>query len=183
MPNNSSGLFPFKAYVSENHGNCSKGKWEYFTQPAGKYFTFCNDYYWLSTWLHLEWTTIQNLRAHLWFRSWGWKTQVSDLDLCMEILRHSGHEKLRPGKVVQAFNPRRLRQGDFWVPSHPGTKKIPNPGMVLHFFNLSYTFCWRPTQGHWKKKDSLFSCLHLLDSTSLKPTSTENQQRQLALWD
>jgi hypothetical protein len=27
----------------------------------------------------------------------GWKTQVSDLDLGMEILRHRGYEKLRPG--------------------------------------------------------------------------------------
>lgn len=40
--------------------------------------------------------TLQNWRVHLWSRSWDWKTESSDLDLGMEILRHSGHEKLRP---------------------------------------------------------------------------------------
>jgi hypothetical protein len=30
----------------------------------------------------------------------------------MEILRHSGHEKLRTGKIVHTVNPRRLRQAD-----------------------------------------------------------------------
>jgi hypothetical protein len=30
----------------------------------------------------------------------------------VEILRHSGHRSLGPVKVVHAFNPRRLRQGD-----------------------------------------------------------------------
>jgi hypothetical protein len=59
----------------------------------------CNGYSWLSSWLYLEWTTIQNWRAHLWSISWGWKTQVSHLDLGMEILRHSVHEKLRPRQV------------------------------------------------------------------------------------
>ena len=49
---------------------------------------------WLSTWLHLEWTTTQKWRAHLWSRSWGWKTQAADPYLDMEILRHSGYEKL-----------------------------------------------------------------------------------------
>ena len=53
-------------------------------------------YSWLSPWLNLEWTTIQKWRVHLWSRSWGWKTQTSDSELDMEILRHSGHEKLRP---------------------------------------------------------------------------------------
>ena len=30
---------------------------------------YCNGYSWLSTWLYLEWATIQNWRAHLWSRS------------------------------------------------------------------------------------------------------------------
>jgi hypothetical protein len=34
--------------------------------------------------------------------------------------------------------------------------------MVIHTFNLGHSFCWRPTQGHWKKEDSFFfNCLHL----------------------
>jgi hypothetical protein len=37
---------------------------------------------------------------------------ISDLDLGMEILRHSGLKSLGPGTVVHPFNPRRLRQGD-----------------------------------------------------------------------
>jgi hypothetical protein len=63
----------------------------------------CDGYYWLSTWLYLEWSTIQNGRTHLWSRFWGWKTQVSDLDPGMEILRHSSHEKLRPRQGNTCF--------------------------------------------------------------------------------
>jgi hypothetical protein len=54
-------------------------------------------------------------------------------------------ESLGPGKVVQVFNPRRLRQGDSWVQGHSGTKQVPDPGVVVHIFNLDHTFCWRPT--------------------------------------
>ena len=35
-----------------------------------------------------------------------------DLDIDMNILRYGGHEQLRFIWVVQAFNPRRLRQAD-----------------------------------------------------------------------
>ena len=52
----------------------------------------CNGYSWLSIWLYLEWTTIQNWKAHLWSRSWDWEIHVSDQDPGMEILRHSGYE-------------------------------------------------------------------------------------------
>jgi hypothetical protein len=41
-----------------------------------------------------------------------WEDTVSDLELGMEILRHSGYERLGPGKVVHALNPTRLRQED-----------------------------------------------------------------------
>ena len=73
-----------------------------------------------------------------------WKTQVSDLDLGMEILRHSGYEKLRFRQGVHAFNPGSPRQEDLCVQGQPGTKQVPDPGMVVHTFNLGHTFCWRP---------------------------------------
>ena len=28
---------------------------------------------------------------------------------------------------------------------NPETEQVPNSGMVVHTFNLGYTFCWRPT--------------------------------------
>jgi hypothetical protein len=52
---------------------------------------YCSGYSWLSTWLYLEWTTIQNWKAHQWPLSGGWEIEISDLDLGMEILRHSGY--------------------------------------------------------------------------------------------
>jgi hypothetical protein len=51
----------------------------------------CSAYSWLSTWLYLEWTTIQNWKAHQWPFSGGLEIEDSDLDLGMEILRHSGY--------------------------------------------------------------------------------------------
>jgi hypothetical protein len=33
---------------------------------------------------------------------------------------------LGPGKVVQAFNPRRQRQADIQVQGQPGTEQVPN---------------------------------------------------------
>ena len=57
--------------------------------------------------------------------------QISDLDLVMEILKHSGYE-------FQKIKTRRyLEQG---VQDHSGIK-----GMDAHAFNLSHTLCWRPT--------------------------------------
>jgi hypothetical protein len=43
------------------------------------------------------------------------KMQISDLDLDMEILSYTGPVKVvyGPGKVVHAFNHKRLRQGGF----------------------------------------------------------------------
>jgi hypothetical protein len=87
------------------------------------------------------------------WRSWGIVTMKS----------------LGSGKVVHTFNPSKLRQRDLWVQGQPGTKQVPDPGVVAHTFNLGHTFCWRSTRGHWKKEDSiLLVCLHLLASTSVK---------------
>jgi hypothetical protein len=61
---------------------------------------------WLSTWLHLEWTTTQKWRAHFWSRSWATVAMKS----------------LGPGKVVQTFNPRRQRQADLFS-SRPSWEK------------------------------------------------------------
>jgi hypothetical protein len=63
------------------------------------------------------------------WRSWGMVTMKS----------------LGPDKVGQIFNSRRLRQGDLWVQGQPGTKQVPDPGVVVHIFNLGHTFCWRST--------------------------------------
>jgi hypothetical protein len=54
-------------------------------------------------------------------------------------------KSLGPGKVVHAFNPRRLRQGDLWVQGQPGAKQVPDPELVIHTFNLDHTFCRRST--------------------------------------
>ena len=91
----------------------------------------CDGYSWLLTWRHLEWPTIQKWRAqHLWsIGTWGIVAMKS----------------LGPGKVVQAFNPKRLRQGDPWVQGQPGTKKVKDLGVVIHTFNLGQTFYWKPT--------------------------------------
>ena len=48
---------------------------------------------------------------------------------------------LAPGKVVHTFNSRRLKQVYLWVQGQFGTKQVPDPGMVVHIFNLSHTFC------------------------------------------
>ena len=66
-------------------------------------------------------------------------------------------KSLGPGKVVQAFNPGRRRQGDLCAQGQPWTSKF-----QIQAFNLSYTFHWRPIERHWKKEDSLFfTCLQL----------------------
>lgn len=117
-----------------------------------QWFDDCDDSSWLSAWLHLDWATIQKWMVYLWSRSGDGETQAPGLDLDMgwhrlliQILRHSGHGKLRPGKVVQAFNPGTLGQADLWVQGQPETEQVQNPGMVAHIFNLDHTFCWRPT--------------------------------------
>jgi hypothetical protein len=34
-------------------------------------------------------------------------------DLGIEIFRHCSHKNLGPGNIIQDFNPKRLRQGNF----------------------------------------------------------------------
>jgi hypothetical protein len=143
----------------------------------------CNGYPWLSTWLCLEWIK-SRIRGHTCDPDIDQKTQVSDLELGKKILRHSGHESLGPGKVVCAFNPRRLRQGDLWFQSQPGTKQVPDPGVVVHTFNLATPSAWglHKDIGIWK----IHSCpiaftyflVHLMEATS-----TEDQLKQLASLD
>ena len=102
------------------------------------------------------------------WRSWGIVTMKS----------------LGSGKVVHTFNPSKLRQRDLWVQGQPGTKQVPDPGVVAHTFNLGHTFCWRHTKGHWQKEGLLFfaACIYL-PTHLLESTSTEDQLKQLALWD
>jgi hypothetical protein len=45
--------------------------------------TICSGYFWLSTWLYLEWTTVQIWKAHQWPLSGRLEIEVSDLDLGM----------------------------------------------------------------------------------------------------
>jgi hypothetical protein len=56
-----------------------------------------------------------------------WRLGVSDLDLGMQILSHSGYEfqKIKTGRSLS---------------SRPPVIK----DMVVHIFNLGYTVCWRP---------------------------------------
>ena len=56
--------------------------------------------------------------------------------------------------------------------------------MVEHNFNLGHSFCWRPTQGLWRRKtrSSLPACTYL-PAPLLESTSTEDQLKQLASWD
>jgi hypothetical protein len=82
------------------------------------------------------WNELQSRsKAHQWPLSGGLKIEGSDLDLGMEILRHSGYGF----QNIKSLSSR-----------SSGIK-----GVVEHTFNLGYTFCWRQYQGHWKKGVSL----------------------------
>jgi hypothetical protein len=84
----------------------------------------CSDNSWLSTWLYLEWTTIQNWKALLWALSGCWEILVSDLNLGMEIIRHSGY-KFQKIKTERSLSSR-----------SSGIK-----GVEVNTFTLSHTFC------------------------------------------
>jgi hypothetical protein len=93
-------------------------------------------------------------------------------------------KSLDPDKVVHAFNPRRLRQGDLRVQGQPGTKQVPDPGVVVHTL-----LCATPSAGGLHK-DSGRSNVHssstacaYMPAHLLEPTSTEDQLKQLASWD
>jgi hypothetical protein len=100
----------------------------------------CSGYYWLSTWPYLEWTTIQNWKAHQWPLSWGLEIEVFDLDLGMEILKHSGYGFQK----IKSLNSRSSRIKG-----------------VEHTFNLGYTFCWRQYKdiGRRESRSCSFACL------------------------
>jgi hypothetical protein len=93
-------------------------------------------------------------------------------------------KSLGPGKVVHTFNPRRLRQGDLWVQGQPGSKQVPDPGVVVH------TLIWAtPSAGDLykairrrKSHSSLPACTYL-PAHLLEPASTEDRVKQLASWD
>lgn len=121
-------------------------------------------------------------QSHLWSRSW--KTEASDLDSDVEILRHSGHENLKPrqGRTHPTLIPREWGKR-IWVQGPPGTKQGPDLGRVVHTFNLSHTFCERSIYGHWKKWDSLFDCLNLHSSHLLMSTSSGFQFIQKIKWN
>jgi hypothetical protein len=74
---------------------------------------------------------------------WRLGDEVFDLDLGMEILRHSG------------YGFRRLKQGDLRVQGHLGLK------VWGRTFNLGYTFCWRPYKdiGRRESCSRSFTCL------------------------
>ena len=89
---------------------------------------------------------IWNGRAHLWSRSWVWKAGRNRFLTWILAWRSWGivaMKNLGPGKVVHAFNPRRLKLLNLQVQGQPGTKQVPDPGMVVQAFNLGHTFCWR----------------------------------------
>jgi hypothetical protein len=89
-------------------------------------------------------------------------------------------KNLGPGKVIHAFNPRRLRQADLWIQGQPGTKQVPDPDVVLHTFNLGHTFCWRPIQGYGRRKaHSSLTAYTYLSAHLLESTSTEDHLQQL----
>jgi len=134
---------------------------ELLTLYKVRWYSCCSAHSWLSTWLYLEWTTIQNWKAHLWSWSWGWEIQVSDLDLSMKVLRHSGCES-QATKARRSPSSRSSR-----------TKQVPDPGLVVHTFNLGHTFFWRPTYGHWKKDDAIFfDCLPCRTESLLDPRTS-----------
>ena len=92
------------------------------------------------------------------WRSWGRVTTIS-LGQC---------------KVVYVFNPRRLSQWDLWVQGQPGTKQVPDPGMVVHTFNLGATSSagdllkdLRRRKTHFSLPACTYLPAHLLESTSV----------------
>jgi hypothetical protein len=123
-------------------------------------------WFWFTTWLQLEWITIQKWRAHLW-----------------------SMKSLGPGKVVQAFNPRRWRQADLWVQSQAGTEQLPSKEQFKSRHSGTQSGPYLLLGNRKKKASFFFACLHLLASTSVGtyffriPAYTEDQLKQLASWD
>jgi hypothetical protein len=74
----------------------------------------------------------------------AWEIKVSDLDLDMEILMHCGYgfQKIKTGRS-------------------PSSRSSGIKGVVVHIFNLGYTFCWRLYKdvGRRKAHSLSFACL------------------------
>jgi hypothetical protein len=67
--------------------------------------------------------------------------EVSDLDLGMEILRHSGY--------------------GFQKIKSPSSRSSGIKGVVEHTFNLGYTFCWTLEEGSLALAPSPACCVRL----------------------
>jgi hypothetical protein len=72
---------------------------------------------------------------------WRLEIEVSDLDLGMEILRHSGY--------------------GFQKIKSPSSRSAGIKGVFHHTFNLGYTFCWRQYKdiGRRESRSSSLACL------------------------
>ena len=70
--------------------------------------------------------------------------EFSDLDLGMEILRHSGNgfQKIKTGRS-------------------PSSRSSGIKGMVAHTFNLGYTFCCRPYKALEEGSITLLQACHV----------------------
>jgi hypothetical protein len=103
------------------------------------------------------------------------------------IFRHSGMKSLRPGKVIDPFNPRKLCQTDLWVQGQPGTKQDPDPGVLVHTLIWATPLAGGLHKDTEKKEDSFsFACLLLLARTCAgtylcrTPAHTKVQLKQTA---
>ena len=112
---------------------------------------------------YLEWTTIQNGRAHLGSKSSGEKIQLSGLDLGGRFWAVMAMKNLSPGKVVKAFI-----QG-LWIQCQPGTKQVPGPCVVVHTFNLGTPSARDLLKDIWRRKTNTSStaCKDRLASISV----------------
>jgi hypothetical protein len=115
-------------------------------------------YSWLSTWLYLEWTTVQNWKALTCELSpGGWEIQVSDLVVGMESLRHSGYESqmIKTGRSLSSRSFETKEAGDlhkdigrrkiqslFLAGLPCGTEQLLDPWTSIH------SCCW-PFLGTW----------------------------------
>jgi hypothetical protein len=92
-------------------------------------------------------------------------------------------KSLGPGKIVHAFNPRRLRPGISEFKVSPGQNK----SQIQAWWRTPLIWA-TPSAGDLhkdigrRKTHSLPACTYL-PAHLLEPTSTEDQLKQLASWD
>ena len=159
---------------------------------AASLFIFC------IIWVWCLFLVVQKWRVHLWYRSWSWKTQASDVDIDMgwhmlliQFLSHSSHEKLR------------LRQESLKTVSH-SKKFLGDWGKQISEFRASLgqskfqiQACWYTSliwailsagglhkdNGRRKVLSSSFTCTYLEPYFFRIPAYTESQMKHLPLWD